>query len=126
MYAKIFVFGPNSIEELVGALEAGIGVEAELGGMTMGGGTEVDVVKNDDFDPGKADSGTGDFLFFPYYLDVEDDEPDGRPLLRPPLVSAVNELLEVLSEAGFTYVVAADFEDLLPRRGDSRGAIDST
>ena len=122
MYCKIFVYGPSSVEDLVHILQTGTGAVVERRSLELPDGTDVDVRVNEESDPGKAAQGGGDFLCFPYYLDVEDHEPEGEPDGGTPLVATARRLLTLLSSAGFRYVVAADFEEFLPARGDNRAS----
>jgi len=71
-------------------------------------------IPNDDSDEARAAGGAGDFICFPYVLDVEPvSEAGDLDAFR----GAVERLLGGLGEAGFDYVTAADFE--LPGGGRS-------
>jgi hypothetical protein len=75
--------------------------------------SEIDVVKNDDFDAVKRHKRPDGFLFYRYYLDME---PEAR-VLRQDYVNAIGKLLEGLWATGWKAVAACDFEDELPRKG---------
>ena len=119
MYSKVFVQGPRSREELAQVLQAGLGASLERRTLTLTDGAELDVRLNDDADPEKT-AGEDGFLYFPYYLDVQDERSDDEPDADAPLLATVRQILAVLSAAGFIHVVAAAFEDLLPGHGDNR------
>lgn len=114
LYCKVFLYA-GSYEDLVRRVE-------QIAGGTMalrtvkGPELVIDVVPNDDHDESRAASGAGDFIYFPFVLDVEPaSEATGVDDFR----GAVERLLAGLEEAGFDYVTAADFEHLLPGGGRS-------
>jgi hypothetical protein len=58
-----------------------------------------------------ADS-SSDFLFYPYYLDIEADTATVKTM-----IATVGKLLEALWDAGIPAVAACDYEDDLPEAG---------
>jgi hypothetical protein len=80
-------------------------------------GFEISGVTNDEFDAALAAEGAGDFLYFPYFLEIEEADPtDDRDIAR----TFIADLLNCLRTAGFDYVTSADFEEELPNNGRSR------
>jgi hypothetical protein len=114
-YCAIYVYTALPFEELRQRT-----AEIVDGAITLrtieGSGLVIDVLKNDDFDEQLAAGGSGDFVFFPYKLEVEPDGDVDWPDARRELTS----LLAGLKREGFDFVTAADFEDELPDMGRSR------
>jgi hypothetical protein len=69
----------------------------------------VDISRNEDYDPVRAQSSEG-FVHFPYYLDVE--PVDG--IERTSYIDAVRNLLLGFSQSHIRAVAACDFENELP------------
>jgi hypothetical protein len=76
---------------------------------------EIDVVTNEDFSEARNAQGPDQFLFYPYYLDMEPTPTT----TRAHFIGCVGELLEGLWRSGCKAVAACDFESDLPRRGGS-------
>lgn len=114
LYCKVFVYAP-SYEGLVRRVEQ-IADGSTTFRTVEGPELVIDVVPNDDHDESRAAGGAGDFIHFPYVLDVE-AAPGATGFA--PFRGAVERLLGGLGQAGFDYVTAADFEDLLPGSGRS-------
>jgi hypothetical protein len=114
LYCKVFVSAPCR-EGLVRRVE-----QTADGSTTFrtveGQELVVDVVPNDDHAESRAAGGAGDFIYFPYVLDVE---PASGATGFDAFRGAVERLLDGLGQAGVDYVTAADFEHLLPRNGRS-------
>jgi hypothetical protein len=111
LYCKVFVSAP-SCEGLVRRVEQ-IADGSTTFRTVEGQELVIDVVPNDGHDESRA---AGDFICFPYVLDVEPAPgATGFDAFR----GAVERLLDGLGQAGFDYVTAADFEHLLPGNGRS-------
>lgn len=116
LYCTIYVYATITFEALVRVV-ARI-VDGSVEGRTVSvKGFEIDVVTNEDFDERQAAAGRGDFLYFPYRLEAEEVAPS---LDRDSPRELLARLLAGLSEEGFDFVTAADFEDELPNGGRSR------
>ena len=112
LYCKVYVHA-TSYEDVVHAVELATSGSEDLR-TVEGSDLVVDVVPNDEHDEGRAAGGAGDFLYFPFTLDVEAAGGD-----ETGYIAAVARLLEVLGDAGFDFVTAADFERDLPGSGRS-------
>lgn len=115
LYAKVFVHAP-SYDDVVRHVERIVGGTARLR-TVEGSALLVDVLPNDEHDEVRAAGGAGDFLYFPYVLDVEPGADGDDDVDR--FVPAVAALLDGLGAAGFDYVTASDLEDALPGAGRS-------
>lgn len=115
LYAKVFVHAP-SYDDVVRQVERIVGGAARLR-TVEGPGLLVEVLPNDEHDATRAAGGAGDFLYFPFLLDVEPGADGGDDADR--FLPAVAALLDGLGAAGFDYVTASDFEDALPAGGRS-------
>ena len=95
LYCKVYVHA-TSYEDVVQAVELATGGSEDLR-TVEGSDLVVDVVPNDEHDEGRAAGGAGDFLYFPFTLDVEAAGGD-----ETGYIAAVARLLEVLGDAGST------------------------
>jgi len=112
LYCKVFVHAPSHDQLLATVARS---VDGEVSRRSVdGGGLVVDVLPNDDHDETMAAQGAGDFLHFPYMLEVEADGDD-----ESAFVTAVARLLDGLRAQGYDFVTAGDVEELLPGRGRS-------
>jgi len=78
-------------------------------GAASGAGLSLYVNENDDYDVSRI-SGSGGFLHYPYFLDVE---PFGQVESFDSYISAVERLLDGLRAGNQEFVTACDFEDHL-------------
>ena len=74
---------------------------------------ELDVRANEDADNERYAATWQDFVFAPYYLDIESKL--GVPTAA--YVLGVSRLLEALWSEGWDAIAACDFEEQLPRKG---------
>jgi hypothetical protein len=110
LYCKVFVHAPDHAELLAAVGQV---VDGEVSRRTVdGGGLVIDVLPNDDHDESRAAGGAGDFLHFPYVLDIEATDGD-----EVAFVAAVAHLADGLRARGYDFVTAGDVEELLPHRG---------
>jgi hypothetical protein len=72
---------------------------------------EIDVCKNDIYDPAKRLDPNEGFLYYRYFLDVV---PVGN-VSRQDYTALVGQFIVRLREAGFKAVPACDFEEELPK-----------
>ncbi|HEX6420544.1 MAG TPA: hypothetical protein VFZ77_18735 [Acidimicrobiales bacterium] len=111
LYCKVYVVAPG-LDELRDRVAAAVGGEVTIR-TVEGDELLVDVLRNDEYDEARAAGGEGDFLYFPFLLEVEpsdDADLDG-------FVRAVASLLDTLRATGYDFVTSADFEEMLPGRG---------
>jgi hypothetical protein len=113
LYCKVFVHGPSH-DQLLATVARSLDGEVSRRSVD-GGGLAVDVLPNDDHDETRAAQGAGDFLYFPFMLEVEADGDDDELAF----VTAVARLLDGLGAQGYDFVTAGDVEELLPGRGRS-------
>lgn len=114
LYCKVLVYA-RSYEDLVRRVEQivrGSAIHRTVEGRDL----VIDVLPNDDSNEARAAGGAGDFIHFPYVLDVEPGPQAGD---LDAFRRAVERLLDGLGQASFDHVTAADFEHLLPRDGRS-------
>ena len=116
LYCSIYVYGRLPFEEMVGRLATMVDGAVTLR-TVEGSDLVIDVVENDEFDEDRSGGGGGDFVYFPYLLEVEPATSDGDAAA---FRSAVARVLEALRAEGFDFVTAADFEEELPDLGRSR------
>lgn len=116
LHCTIYVYATVSLDALLNMV-AGI-IHGEVDNwIARAAGFEIAGVPNDEYNEERAAAGRGDFLFFPYLLEVEEVEPTGdRPLAR----QFISDLLDGLRASGLEFVTAADFENELPDHGRSR------
>jgi hypothetical protein len=112
LYCKIYVDANIPRDEL-------IRIVARLLGGTIDRTTvstsysELDIMKNEDFDETLRKTFPDGFLHFRYYVDIE--SLPGQQ--RAAQIALVANLLEHLWSLGFQAVAACDYEEQLPRRG---------
>jgi hypothetical protein len=109
LYCKIYVDTEMSKELFLDFIAKTINGRIELR-TVCGLFFEVDVVNNQDAEPLQAISRDDEFLYYPYYLDVEPLEN----LNRESYVASIAMLLKALWDIGAKAVAACDFEDELP------------
>jgi hypothetical protein len=90
--------------------------QGRVEGNSMVGATfEINVRLNDDFDPLRLEA-PDDFVYFPYFLDIE--ASSGQT--RESHIALVTRLLECLWAERIMAAAACDFEDELPHNGGYR------
>ncbi|WP_157202571.1 1,4-dihydroxy-6-naphthoate synthase [Calidithermus chliarophilus] len=108
-YAKIYVDGDLSYEQLASDLENLFGVEARTRAIDLDKGT-IYIEENEDFDARLRSNPEDGFLFYRYILDVE-------PLVelgQQNALDLVTTLLNHLWSKRIRAVAACGYEDLLP------------
>lgn len=112
LYCKIFVNASFDRQHLVDKIRSFISGSVQ-GNRVTNVALQVDVRQNDDYDPAAARQKSDGFLFFHYYLDV-DQAPGAN---RSAFVRGISDLLEAFWACGIEAVAACDFEDELPKKG---------
>jgi hypothetical protein len=115
-YGTVYVYARCPAHGVAAVLARALGGSAAPYDRVTGMGLDLSVLRNDDYDERRAAAGAGDFLHFPYRVEVAAADPAEEP--DPVAVSV--RLLDGLRAAGFDYVMACGYEDDLPRRGRSR------
>lgn len=116
LYCTIYVYARVSFDELLQRLAAVVDGTVTLRTVESSD-LVLDVLQNDEFNEELSAGGAGDFVFFPYFLEVEavGSDADSATFLRE-----VAKVLSGLGMEGFDFVTAADFEEELPGMGRSR------
>ncbi|UKS27362.1 1,4-dihydroxy-6-naphthoate synthase [Paenibacillus sp. HWE-109] len=115
LYCKLFIdtdIDINSLFDLVCQIVSGF---RKVMRTVVTDLSEIDIMKNDDFDALKKDYGSDGFLFFKYYCDIQPTDYIG--LDEGKYISSVSLLLESLWDIKINAVCACDFEGELPRMG---------
>ena len=110
LYCKVFVDTPRDANSILASIASFVGGATQ--GLTVVSETlEVDVRRNEDFDPQKQGCENA-FLFYRYYLDVVPTQylAESR---RSQYIAVVASILSMLKDSGCRVVAACDFEDEL-------------
>ncbi len=110
-HAAVYVLVPDGIERmrLAETVRDVVGGDIDHG-MVRSSGVEVEVRPNPEADPRNVDHDPGDFLAYPYKLDVE---ADSAAVGRAEFVALLARLGAVFRERGWSYTIASDLEDEL-------------
>lgn len=112
LYCKIFVNASLDRQHLIEKIGNSVSGNVQNTRVTNAA-TEIDIRTNQDYDPEAAREKPDGFVFFRYYLDV-DQAPGAN---RPQFVRGISELLEALWACGIEAIAACDFENELPKKG---------
>lgn len=108
LYCKVYVDTNRNRQELLQLLGS-VERHERAGTSLTFADLEVDVRRNEDFDPSRGNR-KDEFVYYRHYLDIG----PRRGVPREDYVSAVGRLLTHLSSNGCRVVAACDFESELP------------
>ncbi|MFD0694972.1 1,4-dihydroxy-6-naphthoate synthase [Paenibacillus sp. GCM10027628] len=114
LYCKLFIHTDMDKNSLVGLVCSIVTGTKEATRTIVTDFSEIDILKNEDFDIEKTNNRDG-FLFYRYYLDIEPRNHADKDEKK--YMSSVAELLQCLWDLGFNAVCACDFEGELPNIG---------
>lgn len=112
LYCKIYVDCKININELVRLVAKSIPGRIDLCSVITPE-CEIEVRNNDDFDNNKRSEFPDGFLYYRFYLDL--DQTEGTD--RGSYIESISRLLEDLWLLSYRAVAACDFEEELPRKG---------
>lgn len=116
LYCKIFVDAPDR-NELADTVAEAFGIERH-GWEVDTDWSEIDIVRNDDFDPEKSQAAhRSSFLYFPFYIELEPLEGTSEDSY----IENAGHLLRTLWNRRWRAVAACDFEDVLPSKNGASG-----
>lgn len=113
LYTKLFVSSERSYGDLLAFVADACGGKVE-GGTVVFGVYEMDVRPNDEGTEGARRSHPGDFLYFPFTVEVV---TEGDPDKAVSYVDFVGSLMNKLHVEGMKVVAACDWESDLPGGG---------
>lgn len=112
LYCQIYVDAEISGDELLEKVAQLVGGNVDIDTVCTDN-YEIDIKKNEDFNPERRHEEPDGFVYFRYYMDV-DALPGQR---RSAQIALVTKLLESLWSWGFQAVAACDYEEELPKAG---------
>ncbi|MNM90804.1 hypothetical protein D3C81_1030790 [compost metagenome] len=112
LFTKIFVDSDVDKEMLLDTV-SNIVMGTISGSSILTKQAEIFIFNNGDFDEDKRNQGNDGFLYYKYYLEIEqtEDADESNYVLE------ISNLLTKLWNADFKAIASCDFEDLLPRKG---------
>jgi hypothetical protein len=114
LYTKLFVESEVSHRELLSFVASACGGKVEAPWTVVAGAFEMDVRPNNDSTEVMRRSHPGEFIYFPYTVEVVGEGEPDSPLAY---LSFVGSLMQRLHAAGMQVVAACDWESDLPGGG---------
>lgn len=112
LYCKIYVNSEQDRSALLRQVAA-LCLGAVTGRTVSSTELVIDISRNEDSDPVRADASDG-FVYFPYYMDVLPANGVGRTIY----IAAIRKLILGLRQMAGDTVAACDFEDELGESGN--------
>lgn len=114
LYTKLFVGSGRSHGDLLSLVARACGGKVEEGWTVVAGAFEMDVRPNDEGTEEARREHPGDFLYFPFTVEVV---TEGDPAEAASYVGFVGSLMSKLHAEGLQVVAACDWESELPGGG---------
>ncbi len=114
LYTKLFVNSERSHEDLLASVAQACAGKIEAGWTVVSGDYEMDVRPNDEGTEEARRKHPGDFLYYPFIVEVV---TEGDPDEAENYVGFVGALMAKLYENGMKVVASCDWEDDLPGCG---------
>lgn len=112
LYCKIYVDGEVNKDELVRLIARLTSGRIALSSVVTSE-CEIDVRNNDDFDKSKRNEHLDGFLYYRFYLDIEQTEVTDHGSY----IEIISQILEAFWSLSYRAAASCDFEEELPRKG---------
>jgi hypothetical protein len=109
LYCKIFVDTDIELDMLIKKIAQIVSGSKEIIRTIVSENSEIDVVRNDDFDTEKRHEVKKGFLYSKYYLDIEPNDQTERK----DYILSISLLIQGLRDLGYKSVPSCDFEEEL-------------